>query len=322
MKTRIHLILAGSVLSMLLLEGCHREKPVVAELGTPEYVIENGSDYVSATIYEIYRESGVKLLYTFNPQTAMWDMGSTFGTDAVYIPFFERPEHSMAENMPVISENIAYLKEHFLDKYTTEFKKKYFPVYLFLSDSIKNGANTETIAGIARDHLSLNLYREGEVMKGSKMKGDKSYRTREEYFMEFGPRAHFALWQFIFKYRANPPELFYSYSQDLYKQNLGEKADKNYSLKQDGFWSSDEFNAGSKFYRAWDADHDIADYVLRMVMYTEEENKAEMAGYQMMIDKYNALRSEIEKMTGIDLQTIGNAYAPFRKEIEDKIAAQ
>ena len=321
MKTPILLVLVASALSILSFGGCYREKPVVVELGTPEYVIENGSDYVSATIYEIYRESGVKLLYTFNPQTAMWDMGSTFGTDAVYIPFFERPEHSMAENMPVISENIAYLKEHFLDKYTTEFKKKYFPVYLFLSDSIKNGKDTETVAGIARDHLALNLYREGEVLEGFEMKGDKTYRTREEYFMEFAPRAHFALWQFIFKYRANPPELFYSYSQDLYKQNLGEKADKNYSTKQDGFWTWDEFNS-FKYYRAWDADRDIADYVLRMVMYTEEENSAEMAGYQIMIDKYNALRGEIKKMTGIDLQEIGNSYASYRKEMEKRIEAQ
>ncbi len=323
MTTTKYLIGLGLGLAMLALQSCNHEAPITAELGTPEYPIEDGQDFVTHTIFDFYKETGVKLIYTFDPRTAIWDLGASgLGATYLYVPFFEREEHTMAENMPVIEENLIYLKKYFFDSYSTDFKKKYFPARVFLSDSVRYQiGGSETLTGFTRDNIALNLYREGEVLKGSSSKGEPTYKTREAYFKDFAPYAHFALWQFVFKYRASAPELFFSFSQDLYGKNLGEIKDPKYSIKQDGFWTYDEFNS-FKFYRAWKADRDIADYVLRMVMYTEEENKAEMAGYQIMIDKYNALRSEIKAMAGIDLQTIGNAYAPFRKEMEDKIAAQ
>lgn len=323
MTTSKYLTGLGLGLAMLAFQSCNHEAPITAELGTPEYLIEDGQDYVTHTIYDIYKETGVKLVYTFNPFTAIWDLGaSNLSATYIYIPFFERKEHTMAENMPVIEENLVYLKRHFIDCYDTDFKKKYFPARIFLSDSVRYRlGGSETLTGFTRDNIALNLYREGETLKGSFLKGEPSYETKEAYFKDFAPKAHFALWQFIFKYRASAPELFFSYSKDLYGKNLGEVKDKNYSIKQDGFWTYDELNS-SKYYRAWKADRDIADYVLRMVMYTEEENRAEMAGYQIMLEKYNALRGEIKTMTGIDLQTIGDTYAPFRKEMENKIKAQ
>lgn len=314
-------LLTSCFFFVALSTGCYREKPITAEMGAPEYVIEDGNDYITKTIYGIYKDSGVKVIYAFNPKTAIWDMGAFMGANYIYIPFFERKEHSLSDNRKVIEENLHYLDTYFFGKYDTQFRKKYFPVHVFLADSVRNRlGKDEVFAGFGRDNLGLNLYRDGEVMKGSTVRGTPTYKTKEEYLRDFAPRVHFALWQFIFKYRLSPPELFYSYSRDLYGQNLGKVTDKSYSIRQDGFWSYDEFNSFA-YYHAWDAEHDIADYVLRMVMYTEAENLKEMEGYQIMIDKYNALRQEVKKATGIDLQAIGNAYAQYRKEMDEKIKA-
>lgn len=302
-------------------QSCYREAPITAELGTPEYVIEDGSDYVTGTIYDIYEESGVKLIYSFDPTNTVWNIGRFGITSAVYTPLEGQ------EDLPMIEKNLRYLDKYFIRLYSDDFRSKNFPVYIFLCDTIRS-IYGQTMTAISLDHLALNLYRDGEVFKD----GSDSLKLEEEYFRVFAPRVHAALWEFIFTYRFSQPEQFAGFNEYPYEENFFQYRkdtiiddDGNeqvvyrsdlFEVKEFGFWSIDKDWPAVAWAHSQSMEKDLADFVNRLVMYSEEENLAEVEGYTILSNKFEALRREIIEMSGMDLQEIGNAYAPYRRELE------
>ena len=314
-RTTISTLSTLAGLLLLITVACHREAPVVSELGKPQYEIKDGSDYVSHTIYDIYKRTGLEIIYNFDPKHARWNLGSPQVTG----PRYTAIDPSSPEDMKMVEDNLRYFAEEFLPGYSDDFIKQYFPLRCFMADTIskyKRGSN-EIFATSLRDHIAFNMYREGEVITGT-----PQYKTREEIRTEMTPRLHSTLWAFIFAHRISAPTAFKALSQDFYNQNIGKKmkVDNKEDLdhKRDvlmghGFWDYDEFNSFA-YYRSYkDPSLDIADYIYRMTTMSEAEIQEAMGDYTIMHEKYDALRSFIKDKTGMDLQTIGNAAAKKRQ---------
>lgn len=293
------------LLASLLLASCYHEAPVHSELGQPKYEIKDGPDYVSSTIYRIKEETGTQVVYDFKGGDAAWNLGSLL-SNKIYIPI----DTDDPTDVAMVEPNLRYLEEQVLSKYSADFQKKYFPVRIFLADSLKRNKRVEAFVFTARDHVAINMYKEGDKMtRGS---GLSPVNTKEDYLAQFAPQVHSGLWEFIFTYRIDPPNSFYAYSAEVYKKNFGDKTDKTFDIRQAGFWTYDEFNSFGKNYRAVDASTDISDYIFRMTSLSEAEITEAMGGYQMMLDKYHTLRSFIKELTGMDLQEIGNSASQAR----------
>lgn len=306
-------ILSLTILSLaltLMTSSCHREKPVYSELGKPKYEIKDGKDYISHTIYDIYKKCGVQIIYRFDPEDALWDLGRF--TTTLQKPRYTVIDPEQEEDRQMLERSIRHLQEHFFSAYDDNFKSRYFPLRIFLADTIGTYKNSNNrFATGYRDHMAINLYRDGEVLKYKQNNGrNTSYKTLQEYRQALIPSLHSQLWEFVFQYRIAPPERFLFYSQDMYGENIGRKDDPNYDIRMSGFWDYDEFNSGAKWYRAYKSPSlDIADYIYRMTSMSEKQIKEAMGAYQIMHDKYDALREHIQSLTGFDIQTIGDRAA-------------
>lgn len=316
--------LAGLIL--LTTVACHREAPVVSELGKPQYEIKDGSDYVSHTIYDIYKRTGLEIVYNFDPKHARWNLGST----QVRGPRYTAIDPASTEDMKMVEDNLRFFTEEFLPGYSDDFIKQYFPLRCFMADTLNvyKGKN-DVFATSLRDHIAFNMYREGEVIIIKKESQELKYKTRDEIRAEMIPRLHSTLWTFIFAHRISAPSTFTAYSQDYYgqvigkRQKVGKKEDLDHRrdvLMSHGFWDYDESKSGWASYRAYDSKStslDIADYIYRMTTMPEAEIQEAMGDYTIMHEKYDALRSFIKEKTGMDLQTIGNAAAKKRQTPSD-----
>lgn len=303
--------------TLFALSSCYHEDKIISELGEPKYHFEDGSDYVTHTIYDIYKRTGLQIVYDFDPDYARWNIGSYSGSDLFYTTI--DPEKS--EDIEVVADNLRYIDEHFFTPYGDDFIRKNFPVRCYLADSIfEYSGENKIFATSLRDHLAINLYREGEVIEDDA----STYETRDEAMKAMVSQLHATLWSFIFTYRTSAPEHFTSFSSDYYGQNIGKRQaapdgsgedmeHKRDVLMSHGFWDYDDYNSGQAYYMAYKQPDDIADYIFRMTTMSESEILEAMGDYTIMHEKYNALRSYIIETTGLDLQSIGNAAAAERQ---------
>ena len=198
---------------LLLATGCYKEAPVVSELGKPRYEIKDGSDYVTHTIYDIYKRTGVKVVYDFDPSNVRWNLGAQL---AFNDPRYTKINPSVPEDMKVVEDNLRLLADDFLSFYKDDFAQTYFPAYIFLTDSIANGRANKLITNSKRDHIAINMYREGEVIRTK-----PAINTWDAYRSETVSQLHKTLWEFIFTHRISWPTTFSNFSADAYDQILG-----------------------------------------------------------------------------------------------------
>ena len=303
---------------LLLATGCYKEAPVVSELGKPRYEIKDGSDYVTHTIYDIYKRTGVKVVYDFDPSNVRWNLGAQL---AFNDPRYTKIDPSVPEDMKVVEDNLRLLADNFLSFYKDDFAQTYFPAYIFLTDSIANGRANKLITNSKRDHIAINMYREGEVIRTK-----PAINTWDAYRSETVSQLHKTLWEFIFTHRISWPTTFSSFSADAYDQILGlrknlpgttdeDTENRDKILMSHGFWDYNRnfVYADEKYKAHKDPSLDIADYIYRMTTMSEAEIQEAMGDYTIMHEKYDALRSFIKDKTGMDLQTIGNAAAKKRQ---------
>lgn len=309
----------AALLLLLALTACHREAPIVSTPGKPKYEIVDGASYVDHTIYDLYKRTGLEVIYRFDPEDALWDLGSSTGT--LTRPRYTAIDPADPADMAMVEDNLRHVVDHFVARYSDDFIRKYFPLRFFLADTITKtkGANN-LLAASLRDHIAVNMYREGEVVK---LPG-RTLSTRKEVMGEMPSQLHATLWAFIFAHRISAPEAFTAYSADYYGQNLDKILKKPGTSEEDldhrdrvlrshGFWSYDELNSFSYYRALKDPALDIADYIYRMTTLSEEQIRSEIAGYEIMVEKYEALRRFILDNTGTDLQEIGNAVAAERE---------
>lgn len=314
--TRYITILSTALTGLLLLTACHREAPIVSELGTPRYEIKDGAGYVDHTIYDIYKRTGLQVVYHFDPGFATWNLGGN-RTNALR---YTTVDPAKPEDMQMVEENLRFMEQNFLSRYSDDFIRKYFPVHFYMADTISRfKKGNEILTTSLQDHLAMNMYREGEVVK----QGSTKYSTREEVLREMAPQLHATLWGFVFAYRVSTPETFATYSADFYGKNIGpvkklpgtneeDLDNRNQILRSHGFWSYDDYNTFAQYRALKDPSLDVADYIYRMATMSETEIYEAMAGYDIMKEKYEALRKFIQERTGMDPQSIGDAASQDR----------
>lgn len=303
MNTRKYYLLLATAFFALLLTSCYREKPIQAELGKPRYQITDSSDPVDHLIYQVYAQSGIQLVYDFNTKNVNWNLG-TLRSKGRYtiLPKGE------AKSKEILAQNLKPIVEEFIGKYPIEFQKKYMPLRIFLCDSILGvtARDKEELVWMGRDHLSINLYSEGETNYGTKPRS--KFPDFATFSKESVTKMHTGLFSYLAKYRVAWPESFTNFSSDLYGKNIIKKADApNFDPRTYGFWDYDKsLYAPRAYYRAIKLEEDIAQFVERFVSYTEEENKAALEGFPELTAKFNILREHIRTHFGLDLQEIGN----------------
>ena len=284
-----------SLLSLLSLwfgmASCSHEPQVTSELGKPLYEIKDSDDPLDHLIYTIHQETGIQIIYDFDPLSAQWNLGQSSGllNSARYVPYSPDDIGSRKSILGTVQK----LNDEFLSLYPKEFKQSYFPLRIFVCDSIIS-KKKEVPVFSGRDHLAINV-----------PPSDLAAEKVPDYYSTLWQGSHQKLWNYIFTYRLTPPANFLSYSGDKYNENLGEVKDPNYDIRMDGFWTYNKLLT-FKFYKAIDMATDISDYMLKMVTYPREEVFEQMGGYDIMASKYLILHSFILEETGLDLQQIGN----------------
>lgn len=305
----IGIVIALSTVA-LLLGSCHREKPITSEIGKPLYEIKDGNHPADHAIYELYKKTGIQTIYNFDPKIAKWDLGALSSSGQYVAPHDN--EQATKDN---IAQNLEYILKDFVDLYPLEFKQKFMPLRIYLCDSIIMNAEAERMVWYGRDHIAINLYKDGEKDYDQKKVKDPitkkmvypPFSSMEEYYAKATQRMHSILFTYLSQYRVSWPQSFLTYCAHMYGENFPVEAEKepNFDPRSYGFWSYDEMNT-FKYYRAIKEDQDITDFVERMIGYTEAENLAAMEGFPELKAKYNILRDFIKENFNVDLQEIGN----------------
>lgn len=309
-KTYIKQII-GLLVAILLVSSCYREKPINSEIGKPLYTIEDSDDPLDHLIYQVYKESDVQILYDFDPKVARWNLGSILGaagSGGSYVPF----DLEDTEKVSYIKPNLDRIIEDFFDQYPVDFQRKYMPLRIFLCDTIVKTASSQYVTYYGIDNMAINLFTPGEKDHLSTEYTKPVVADIDEYYSKISGKLHSALFAFLFTFREEAPNQFVQFSQGLYgkrlRSDLGlqQQGDNDFDVKTLGFWSASPDTFYDDNLVMHKEPEDIAEYVERMVGYTEAENMAEMEGYAVMINKYNALRNYIKEAFGFDLQEIGN----------------
>lgn len=298
MKTIYKLTIILS-LATLLLSSCYREKPITSEIGKPRY-------HVDTTIPEIanlYKNTGVQVVYEFNGATVKWDLGSA-SSRGKYVPF----ESDDPKRMEIIKANLPYIFEEFIDLYPEDFKKNYMPLRIFLCDSISavRYRTVEEYAYYGVDHIAINLYKEGEKDYSNTTK-PVPFESIDAYYDKAIIKIHLALFTQLSTYKAEWPQAFLAFNEDMYDKNIIKRADApDFDPRTYGFWTYDTESMARAWYHAVKKDKDIADFVERFITKSEAENMADMEGFPILRSKYDILRQFIKKEFGLDLQELGN----------------
>jgi hypothetical protein len=286
MKRYLLFILAVAV----AFASCYKEEALKADLQEPKYVIEESSDPLDHARYEIYRNTGVYVLYDYTYADYKWNVSS-----------ISNYEMTLQEDRDVLSDGMAYLDKVFLSLYDDKFKGSYFPYKILLAGQIKHLIATsqqDIICAPGRSYLAIGRLRQDVIPA-----------TSEELKTARG-EINGVFWGY--RMYANglvriPDSFFEVTDAEVYGVNMENQADKESPafLYGHGLWSYDELN-GPSAYMAPDQTGDVADFVRMMTSHNEQEMKALMSSYPKLSQKYTILRNAIIAGTGVDLQQIGN----------------
>ncbi len=272
--------------------SCNKERPIKANCSKAKYIIKDSSDPIDHLIYDIYKTSGIEIIYNFKPEDAKWNLGnnnptSSF-TSADYIPI----DINNSEKKEYLLKNLEMLRDKFLNLYPISFKSKYFPLRIFICDSIGN-KRKQLDVGRGRDHIAVNI------------RGNDDKLNEADYTSKIIPQLHAVTWRYIFSYVIEVPDNFKAFSAELYDKNIEGSDNPKYNIKSDGFWTYNEL-LSFKFKKANTLEKYVEDYIIQMTSRSEQKNMELMKGYDIMINKYNILRNFIKAKIGFDIQEIGN----------------
>ncbi len=292
MKKNILLFILATVAAV----SCYKEDPIVPVQEEPAYTIEDSSDPAKHYIYETWKNTGVYTLYEFDEVDYAWNVSSI--SDNILVP--------MDESM--LTEAVDYAREVLFDIYDDDFKKKYFPMKVFLADSL----NSDLYASDPLYNDRVSVYGRSYIAIGQIR--PETFPKTDEQILEAVGKVNGMLWgDLIYRYSLMEiPDGFFSPCEELYGQNMSDAPEDDLVsyAKGLGFWSFDEFGIYDTILP--DRYGDVSDFVEMMTTHTEEEMQAEMEGYETLVIKYNILRNAIQDACGVDLQEIGNAKAANR----------
>lgn len=269
--------------------SCYKEAPLTPDEDSPEYIIEDGDDPARKYIYGLWKDTGVYTLYEYDDVDYSWDISST------------SYNHLVRMDAAVLEDAVDYARTVLFDNYDDAFMKKYFPLKVFLADSVNHDYDADVfrdrICGYGRSYIALGRLRPEAFPKSA-----------EELLTAKG-QVNGTLWgQIIYRNSLMEiPDGFFSPGNEYYRQSASssdQRDDPSY-VKSLGFWSYDETNLAGD-YMFPDMAGDVSDFVEMITTHTEEEMKAEMEGYETLLVKYNILLNAVQEACGVDLQAIGD----------------
>jgi len=306
---------------LLLLPSCYQEEDIEAVKGTPRYIIEDSSDPLDHEIYEIFRRTGVYVLYDYTLYDYLWDLGSLNNSTN---------RLTLQTDRTVLLEGVKYLKKVLMDFYSDDFMQKFFPLKIFLAANIDN-ASTSAVedleSGAGREYLALGKIRAGEIPSTAegllKAKGELNAYLWSNVMIKNG--------------LLTLPEAFEEVSSALYTKNFGYA--KGYTtdnplwyptdaeLMAEGFWDVDPYNSLNNPYpRILDPItgrpvtatgapatynmmpnyvNDLNMWIAKITTMSREEILAIIGNYEKMMFKYNILINSVQEQLGFDLQAVG-----------------
>lgn len=284
-----HINIILSLLIAFSMVGCYPEEKIESQLGTPKHTIEYKDNAVDKYIYDVHCATGIFILYEFSDLDYKWNLGSA-----------SLSEYNLnrQSDRAVLSEGINYLDKVLMNYYEDDFKKHYFPLYIFLCDSLRVGAQKNDLpAMVGRHYIAI-----GQIGKNLKNK------TNDELLQNKGI-INGEMWgNFIYANNIIPlPDEFFAACEDYYGFKIGSNTDNPpFDAKKMGFWEKDDKTSTSYAYLAPKKQGDVYQFVKMITSNSYEEIMAKMAGYPILYNKYLILTNYLKLKYNIDLQAIGN----------------
>jgi hypothetical protein len=308
-----HYIILPAI-ALLLLASCYREDNLHAGPGTPRYLIEESDDPLDHAIYDIYQRTGVYVLYRYELNDYLWDLGSLTNSNNRLTPQTDRD---------VLLQGLAYLDKILFSIYPDTFQKSFFPLKILLADSIDLASTTareDLISGSGRDYLAIGRLRAGGIPS-----------TPAELVTATGTLNAYLWANTIVKNRllvlpaafAEMSSAFYGANYRYVKgQQQGVAATAipyptREQLMDEGFWDIDQFNtmnfpvqnpntgAYNTYAMMPSYEGDIFQFVQVITTHGADELAALMEGHDKLRAKYDILIQSIQEQCGINLQDIG-----------------
>lgn len=294
-------LLAASVTS------CYKEDPLTPDNDTPKYVIEDSEDPAQHYLYDFWQNTGVYVLSEYDDVDYLWNVNSISNYEITRI------------EPGVLGDAVEYLRNVLTEVYGNDFVKQYFPFKILLAGQISDFMSTaedadDMVCGYGRSYLAIG-----------RLRSDILSAMTETQTLENLGKIHGMLWgNFIYANNLiSIPDSFFSQSREYYGMNLkvtitdpdtyetryedifGNEFNEETAIKLAGMW----FYAEPPDYYAMAPEEagDVAGFVEMILTHTEEEMRAEMEGYDILLIKYNALIDAVKDACGVDLQALGNA---------------
>lgn len=288
-------LLTTLVLLVELLSSCYSHEELSAEMGRPKFVIEDSSDPIDHEIYEIYKKTGIEVVYRYEENDYRWNLGAvqlSSDFDTVMLP----------KSREALALGLRYIHTTLLRHYSDDFKRKYFPLRIFLADSIYQRKRKQlNLSAPGRDHILIGNINQ-EVLS----------TLTPQQLKERQGLLNATLWSkfFLEKEGVDFPPAFGTLSQDYYNVFLNKEPLKSMDPRELGFWSKIE-TAMDIYPRApKDEKEDLYYFIQKMTSEDEESLQEQMKGFPVLIEKYNILRKYLTEIHRIDLQEIGNSAPP------------
>ncbi|MDR0543794.1 MAG: hypothetical protein LBG30_00375 [Odoribacteraceae bacterium] len=295
------------VIAALAFASCYEEPVSRAAPGQPRYLIEDSADPLDHAIYEIHRKTGVHVLYAYQLNDYLWDLGSLRNS---------ANRLTMQADRAVLLQGMQYLDKVLFGIYPDAFKSAFFPIKVFLADSIDVDGTTareDLISASGREYIAVGRLRSGAIPS-----------TAEALRQATGTLNAYLWANIIVKNRLLAlPETFAELSSAFYGQNYryvkGQQqgvpaANIPYptreQLMDEGFWNIDPNNSlnlpiPTSYAIMPTYEGDVYQFIEAIITLDNDELDALAEGRAKLKAKCDILLQAIKEQCGIDLQTIG-----------------
>lgn len=275
--------------------ACYSHEELTVEPGKPKFKIEDSTDPVDHEIYEINKKTGIQILYDYKPNDYRWNLGSVQTTsdfDTVMLP----------KKREALTLGMKYVNTTLLRHYSEDFKRHFFPLRIFLADSIYHRARKkEIMVAPGRDHILIGNINKSILEKIT----PKQLKERQGLL-------NATLWSkfFLEKEGVEFPPAFGTLSQDYYNHFLNKPPLKTMDPREMGFWEKIQNTMDIYPRTPKDEKEDVFFFIQKMTSFDNETLDQQMKGFPVLIQKYNILRKYLIEVHKIDIQEIGNSEPP------------
>lgn len=277
--------IAAAVLCLAAV-ACYKEDPITSELGKPEYTVTDGADSTTHFIYDTWQKTGVFILTDYTSKDYVWNVSALSKNVLSKV------------KADVLPDAVYAVKKSLFDLYSDSFKKQYFPMKVFVADTLNTSFASNVTAGYGRSYIVASELRKETLPMSA------------EAALNYKGKVNAMLWGYFIYMNGliEIPEGFFSPCADFYEASYERDTNKDVAgyINSVGFWRYDETNIVYA-HMAPSRAKDVADFVEMTTTHTKAEMEALMNGFPILYMKYNILLEAVKNACGVDLQAIGNA---------------